>query len=91
VNSGRLPSLAACALIMLMTACVASAPRGERVLDIEGTDVASAVDAFQAIAPIGSQSLVTPPVDRDGMFLDQPPPRSRLTTAEVFRPPQART
>lgn len=87
----RLPSLAAAAVVALMIACLTGAPRGERVLDFETTDIASAVDAFQAIAPVGSQSLVTPPVDRDAMFVDRPPPRSRVTTADVFRPPQART
>jgi hypothetical protein len=74
-----------------MVACLAGAPRGERVIDCEGNDVASAIDAAQGLPAHRSQAVAVAPADRSATFLDQPAPSSRLTIAEVFRPPQART
>ena len=92
VKSGRLASLAACAFIALMVACLAGAPRGDRAVDCEGDDLASAIDVSQALPAHGAQPVTTNrPVDRSASFVDQPRPCSRLTIAEVFRPPQART
>jgi hypothetical protein len=90
VKSGRLTSLAACAFIALMVACLAGAPRGERAVDCEGNDLASAIDVSQALPSNDAQVVTARPVDRSATFVDQPPPCSRLTIAEVFRPPQAR-
>jgi hypothetical protein len=90
VNSHRLTSLAACAFIALMVACLVGSPRGERAVDCEGNEVASAIDATQALPAHGAQSVDATPVHRGATFVDQPPPCSRLTIAEVFRPPQAR-
>jgi hypothetical protein len=91
VKSGRLTSLAMCAFVALMVACLVGSPRGERAVDCEGKEVASAIDATQAVPAHGVLSLDASPADRGATFVDQPPPRSRLTIAEVFRPPQART
>jgi hypothetical protein len=83
--------LAACAFVALLVACLAGAPRGERAVDCEGDDVASAIDVSQALPSHGVLAVSARPVDRSATFLDQPPPSCRLTIAEVFRPPQART
>ena len=91
VKSGRLTSLATCAFIALMVACLVGSPRGERAVDCEGDDIASAIDAAQGLPPHDGQPLDARPIDRSATFVDQPPPCSRLTISEVFRPPQART
>jgi hypothetical protein len=91
VNSGRLTWLTTCAFVALMVACLIGSPRGERAVDCQGSEIASTIDATQALPPHGAQSLDVCPVNRDATFVDQPPPRSRLTIAEVFRPPQARS
>jgi len=91
VICGRLTWLTTCAFVALMVACLVGSPRGERAVDCEGDDVASAIDASQALPSHDAQVLDARPVDRSATFVDQPPPHSRLTIAEVFRPPQART
>jgi hypothetical protein len=91
VNTGRLTSLAACAFVALVVACLIGSPRGERAVDCQGNEVASAIDATQALPAHGAQPLDMTPADCDATFVDQPPPHSRLTIAEVFRPPQARS
>ena len=92
VKSGRLTSLATCAFIALMVACLVGSPRGERAVDCEKrTDVASAIDASQGLPPHDGQPLDARPIDRSATFVNQPGPCSRLTISEVFRPPQART
>lgn len=91
MNTGRLTSLVACAFVALVVACLIGSPRGERAVDCQGNEVASAIDATQALPPHDAQPLDMTPADCDATFVGQSPPHSRLTIAEVFRPPQARS
>ena len=82
--------VAACAALALALACVTGELRGGVVGDEGGDpDVAAAADLFEALAPVASPQLVPPPSGGD-VFVDLHFPPARVTTAEVFRPPQPR-
>jgi hypothetical protein len=53
------------------------------------SDVAAAADVFEALPPVAGLQ-VAPPPSGGGIFVDLPSPTSRMTTADVFRPPQSR-
>jgi hypothetical protein len=82
--------VAAVAALALALACVTGELRGG-VAEHDGgdTDVAGAADLFEALPPAVGPQLAPPPSSGE-VFLDLPFPLSRMTTAEVFRPPQAR-
>jgi hypothetical protein len=82
--------VAACAALALALACVTGELRGSRALDDDVGSVASATDMFEALPPIASVQP-SPPPSGGGVFLDPHFPPSRLATADVFRPPQARS
>ena len=85
--------VAACAALALALACVTGELRSSTLGDAgsdNDSDVASANDLFEALPPVVSVALV-PPASGTGVFVDLHIPPSRMTTAEVFRPPQART
>jgi hypothetical protein len=83
--------VAAYAALAIALACVTGELRSSAIGDTgSDSDVASAADLFEALPPIASVVLV-PPLSATGVFVDLHIPPSRMTTAEVFRPPQART
>jgi hypothetical protein len=88
VKIGRL-LVATCAAFALALACVTGELRGTAAVDDGGSDVASATDLFEAVAPVTVAELA-PPASGDGVFVDLQFPPSRVTTADVFRPPRAR-
>jgi hypothetical protein len=83
--------VAAFAALALALACVTGELRSSNVGDTgSDSDAASAADLFEALPPVASVALVPPP-SGIGVFVDLHIPPSRMTTAEVFRPPQARS
>ena len=80
--------VAACAAIALALACVTGDLRAAGAVDDQGADVVSAADAFEALPPVaGVEPPPPPPIG--SVFIDLPFPSSRMTTADVFRPPRA--
>ena len=85
--------VAAYAALALALACVTGELRSSTIGDTgsdSDSDAASAADLFEALPPVVAVALVPPP-SGIGVFVDLHIPPSRMTTAEVFRPPQART
>ena len=85
--------VAACAALALALACVTGELRSSTIGDTgsdSDSDVASAADLIEALPPVATVVLVPSP-SATGVFVDLHIPPSRMTTAEVFRPPQART
>jgi len=79
--------VAACAAIALVLACATGEPRGAVAVDDESSDVASATDLFEALPPSAALEVASPPPS-GAVFIDLHFPTSRMTTADVFRPPQ---
>jgi hypothetical protein len=80
--------VAACAAFALMLACMAGELRGAGAIDDESGDVVTATDSLEALPAAGV--VLSPPQPLGGavyVVLQFPP--SRMTTADVFRPPQA--
>jgi hypothetical protein len=85
--------VAAYAALALALACVTGELRSSAIGDTGSdgdSDVASAADLVDALPPVASLALVPLP-SAAGVFVDLHIPPSRMTTAEVFRPPQARS
>ena len=81
--------VAACAAMALALACVTGELRGAGAVDDQDSDVASAAaDTFEALPPVTGVEPQPPPPG-GSVFVDRPFPSSRMTTADVFRPPQA--
>ena len=72
----------------LALACVTGELRGAGAVDDQGGDVVSAADAFEALPPVAGVEPQPPPPGGT-IFEDPSFPPSRMTTADVFRPPQA--
>jgi hypothetical protein len=81
--------VAACAALALALACVSGELRGGSAAHEGDSDVAAAADVFEALPP-ASGLQVSPPPSGGGIFVALPSPTSRMSTAEVFRPPQPR-
>lgn len=81
--------VAACAALVLALACVSGDLPGSAV-DDDGGDVASAMDRLDALPPVCGVPL-SPPPPCGAVFIDLQLPTSRMVSAEVFRPPEART
>ena len=79
--------VAACAAIALVLACATGEPRGAVAVDDESS-VASATDPFEAL-PSSADLEAPPPPPGGSVYVDLHCPTSRMTTADVFRPPQA--
>jgi len=80
----------ACAALALALACVTGELRGGVAQDEGGdSDVAAAADVFEALPPTTGAQLA-PPSSGGRVFIDLHFPPSRMTTDEVFRPPQPR-
>jgi len=78
--------LAACAALTLLAASAAGELRG--AADDGGGDSISVADSFDAL-PVVPSVHVQPPRPVGSVFVDLQFPPARVTTADVFRPPQA--
>jgi hypothetical protein len=80
--------VAACAAFALLLACMTGELRGAGVVDDESGDVVTATDSFEAL-PAPGVVLPAPPSLGGAVYVVLQFPPSRMTTADVFRPPQA--
>ena len=82
--------LAACATVALLLACLNVDPLGSGISgDDRNDDVPSSLDVSFVLPATQPAPLHLPSIT-GSVFFDHRPPPSRLTTAEVFRPPRAR-
>jgi len=81
--------VAAIAALALALACVTGELRGGAAEHEGGDADVAAADLYEALPPATGLQLAPPP-SGGRVFLDLPSPHSRMTTAEVFRPPQVR-
>ena len=81
--------VAACAAMALLLACVSGELRGIGGADDESSDVVSATDTLDEGLPPTSSIVLVPPPPGGAVYVDLQFPPSRVTTADVFRPPQA--
>ena len=81
--------VAACAAMALLLACVSGELRGVGGVDDESGDVVSATDTLDEGLPPTSSIVLVPPLTGGAVYVDLQFPPSRVTTADVFRPPQA--
>jgi hypothetical protein len=79
--------VATCAAVALVLACVLCDPQGSLCGD-DGDDAPASVDLSAVLPVTHDEPLVVPPIS-GLVFVDHQPPPSRLTTAEIFRPPRA--
>jgi hypothetical protein len=82
--------LVACAAVALLLACLNVDPLGSGLSgDDSNDDVPSSLDISIVLPATQLAPLHLPAISGSVVFDHRPPP-SRLTTAEVFRPPRAR-
>ena len=82
--------LVACAAVALLLACLNIDPLGSGFSgDDSNDDVPSSLDISIVLPATQLEPLHLPSVS-GSVFFDHRPPPSRLTTAEVFRPPRVR-
>jgi hypothetical protein len=78
-----------CAIVALMMVVVNGDPQSPRAMGDEDDSIGlshpDCSDALSALPP-----LILPPPRRDMVVIDHRVPTSRLSTVEVFRPPQSR-
>ena len=80
--------VATCVAAALVLACLAGDPQGSLSGDDSHGDVPSSLDISNALPATQIEPPLVPPVS-GSVFVDHRLPPSRLTTAEVFRPPRA--
>jgi hypothetical protein len=81
--------VAACAAIVLLLACVSGELRGVGSADDESGALVSGTDTLdEGLPPTAGIVLLPLPVG-GAVYVDLQFPPSRVTTADVFRPPQA--
>jgi len=80
--------VAACAAMALALACVTGELPGAGAVDDDGGAAVSATDSIEALPPVAGVEL-SPPSSSGGVFVDLSFPPSRLSPADVFRPPRA--
>jgi hypothetical protein len=77
------------AIVALVTVFVTGDPQGPRAVSDEGDQIGASQpdfsDVLSALPP-----LILPPPRRDLVVIDYQMPTSRLSSVEVFRPPQQR-
>jgi hypothetical protein len=79
-----------CAAVALLAACLNSDPLNSALSgDDSSGDVQSSLD-ISIVLPAAPLELLVVPSISGSVFFDHRPPPSRLTTAEVFRPPRVR-
>ena len=82
--------LVACAAVALLAACLNVDPLNSGLSgDDSNDDVPSALDISMVLPAAPLEPLLVPSIS-GSVFFDHRPPPSRLTTAEVFRPPRVR-
>jgi hypothetical protein len=82
--------LIACAAVALLLACLNVDPLGSGFSgDDSNDDVPSSLDISVVLPATQLEPLHLPSLS-GSVFFDHRPPPSRLTTAEVFRPPRVR-
>ena len=80
---------AAAAALTFALASVSGDLRGGAVDDDDGSDVAPATDLLEALPPVCGLPF-SPPPSRVAVVIDLLFPPSRMVSADVFRPPEAR-
>ena len=78
------------AVIALVVAYLAGDPQGPRFIGDRDDAPASAADLSEMLPAVVTTPALVPPKSNGSVHVDQRPPPSRLTTAEVFRPPRGR-
>ena len=79
-----------CAAVALLAACLNADPLNSGLSgDDSNDDVPSALDISIVLPAAPREPLLVPSIS-GSVFFDHRPPPSRLTTAEVFRPPRVR-
>jgi hypothetical protein len=82
--------LVACAAVALLVACLNVDPLGSGLSgDDSNDDAPSSLDVSIVLPATQLEPLHLPSIS-GSVFFDHRPPLSRLTTAEVFRPPRDR-
>ena len=82
--------LVAGAAVALLLACLNVDPLGSSISgDDSNDDVPSSLDISIVLPATQLEPLLVPSIS-GSVFFDHRPPPSRLTTAEVFRPPRVR-
>ena len=82
--------LGACAAVALLAACLTVDPLNSGLSGDDGNDdVPSSLDIAIVLPATQLEPLHVPSIS-GSVFFDHRPPPSRLTTAEVFRPPRVR-
>ena len=81
--------VAACAAFALLLVCASGDLRGIGGVDDESGDVVSATDMLEQALPPTSDIVLVPPATGGAVYVHLQFPPSRVTTADVFRPPQA--
>ena len=82
--------LVACAAVALLAACLNIDPLGSGISgDDSNDDAPSSLDVSIVLPATQLEPLHLPSLS-GSVFFDHRPPPSRLTTAEVFRPPRVR-
>jgi hypothetical protein len=81
--------VAACAALALALACVTGDLRGSSAFDdTDSGGITAASDTFEALPAVSGVQL-SPPLPGESVYVVLQFPPSRVTTADVFRPPQA--
>jgi hypothetical protein len=78
------------ALVAFALVFVTSDVRGSALDGGDASEAISVLGTADMVAAASPVPLVVPPATGASLFDDHRPPASRLTTSEVFRPPQAR-
>jgi hypothetical protein len=79
--------VAACTAFALLLASMTGELRGASAVDDESGDVATATDSLDALP--AASVVLSPPSLGGAVYVVLQFPPSRMTTADVFRPPQA--
>ncbi len=82
--------LVACAAVALLLACLNIDPLGSGFSGDDGNDDAPSALDLSIVLPAAQPEPLHLPSLSGSVFFDHRPPPSRLTTAEVFRPPRVR-
>lgn len=86
----RIVKLAAgiCAIVALLLAVLIGDPQGPRPLGDQGDGSTVSLDLSDMLPASPTTPVLVPPQPKRSVHVDHRPPPSRLTTAEVFRPPR---
>ncbi len=79
--------VAICAVMAIAAACFVGDPQGARTFG-EDDDASVCVDFSDSLPAVPYESPLLPPNDNGPVHIEHRPLPSRLTTAEVFRPPR---